>query len=64
MKFSLTQLNHLAGILSNIGHIFFASMVIPFLLSPIINIKLIIYGGWLAIFFWICSLSLLKKVGE
>lgn len=62
--FITEQIRTISGIFANLGHIFFASIVLPFITTPqsANNILLILSGFSIAVMFWIISVTLIKEV--
>ncbi len=59
---SSEQIKTVSGIFANLGHIFFASIVIPFVVSPADgNMILIFFGVATALLMWSISIIILTK---
>lgn len=66
MKFELTseQTKVVSSIFANLGYIFFASTVIPFLISPGVseNLWLVLSGISVALCLWAASITSVKGI--
>ena len=56
------QIKLVAETLSNIGVVFFASLVVPIFFSTEINVGIVIVGFSLAVTAWFCGLLIIKSI--
>ena len=61
VKLSYEKLKVVSGILSNLGQICVASLVVPFFINAKNNFSVFVFGSLLAILFWSLGIAFVKE---
>lgn len=61
VKLSYEKLKIVSGILSNLGQICVASLVVPFFVGSENNLSVFVFGSLLAILFWSLGIAFVKE---